>query len=151
MHVRNCIPEDLPFIGNFIVETAYEKGVDATLDFGKISQSLIGTMLDPDFCAFALVNDGELIGCFIGCLQDNMFNTHRTAYETFMFIQPKHRTFWNARRLIEAFEEWAASFPDVLECRVMFLQPNDINRHDGLFTKMGYTPVSSVNVKRIHQ
>lgn len=63
--------------------------------------------MSPDGCALLLEVEGEAGGILIARAAEHHFGPVRLAQETAWWIDPKHRNFRAASRMLDAYEDWA--------------------------------------------
>lgn len=74
---------------------------------GKDYLNLMLARPKEEVCALRLVHEWETVGFIIGSIVQDAFSDNRYAVEHHWYIDPDHRSFRNAKLLLDAFEYWS--------------------------------------------
>lgn len=102
--------------------------------FGEFSHRSDATVL-------LLCDDTEVCGILVGIVEPAYFTNTHEASETLFYIDPEYRKAENARRLIEAFEQWAR-YIGAATVSLSVSQLKNAKAVSAMYGRMGY-PVSA--------
>lgn len=110
-------------------------------DPAKLSKSLEHLIALQDkgahLCLLAENREGQLIGGFIGALEEYFFSSVKTANSILIWVAPDYRGSAAALRFISAFRDWAKNRGAVEVC-ILVAGGVAIGRTDRFLRKLGF-------------
>lgn len=76
-------------------------------DAAKVSALIESLIESPDGLAMVAVRDGEIVGGFLGSIDEHYFSRARVACDYALFVRPDRRGGLLAIQLLEAYVGWA--------------------------------------------
>jgi len=110
-------------------------------DHAKLTKSL-GQLIalqakGQHLCLLAENREGQLIGGFIGALEEYFFSSVKTANSILIWVAPGYRGSAAALRFISAFRDWAKNRGAVEVC-ILVASGVAIGRTDRFLRKLGF-------------
>ena len=115
----------------------------------KIQELIMVTLKNPQSnVCFVAEYDGKIIGALCGFIAAYIMNYELFAQDLGLWILPKKRGTWAAKKLLDTFEYWAKQ----KGCKEIMLSiTSNINsdRTAQFYEKLGYTNLGAICRKRI--
>jgi hypothetical protein len=141
MRIRNATSTDIsPLIQFGYLIHAESKF--STLDFDpdkvrKTLESIVGSMKGTHCCFIAENTERQLIGVFIGCVEEYFFSQNLMAHSILIYVHPKWRGSSAAVKFIHAFRKWAMN-RQALEMCIGVASGVTIGRTDRFLKRLGF-------------
>lgn len=142
MLIRNATSSDIPALVDFGY-LIHAESKFSTLDFDpeKVRRTLEGIVesMNTTHCCFVAMSDDEqLIGVFIGCIEEYFFSRSLMAHSILIFVHPKWRGSPAALKFIHAFRKWAEN-RGALEICIGVASGVTIGRTDRFLRRLGFS------------
>jgi len=114
---------------------------DIEVDPERMAFVLRSNVKNATFFALLLVTpEGEVVGGIAGQCTPLFFSLDTIASDTFLYIQPKHRSFKESRRLLMGFVLWAKAR------KAKIIRASHTSGHDiaPLLTRIGFKEVGKI-------
>jgi len=142
MIIRNATSSDIsPLIqfGSLI----HAESKFSTLDFDpdkvrKTLDNIVGSKNGTHCCFIAESADKQLIGVFIGCIEEYFFSSSLMAHSILIYVHPDWRGSSAAVKFIHAFRKWAMN-RKALEVCIGVASGVTIGRTDRFLRRLGFT------------
>lgn len=142
MRIRNAISTDIsPLIQFGYLIHAESKF--STLDFDpdkvrKSLESIVESKKGTHCCFIAENTERQLIGVFIGCVEEYFFSQSLMAHSILIYVHPKWRGSSAAIKFIHAFRKWALN-RRALEMCIGVASGVTIGRTDRFLKRLGFS------------
>jgi hypothetical protein len=115
----------------------------STLDFDPVKvrktlESIIGSENGTHCCFIAENADKQLIGVFIGCVEEYFFSRSLMAHSILIYVHPESRGSSAAVKFIHAFRNWSMN-RDALEVCIGVASGVTIGRTDRFLRRLGFS------------
>ena len=87
-------------------------------------------------CCFVAEFEGQVIGLFVGCVEEYFFSRARVAHSILMYVSPERRGGPTALRFIMAFRNWANN-RQAVELAINVASGISIERTDRFLKRVG--------------
>ncbi len=132
MLIRNAKLTDIPRL----IDLGY--AIHAESKFSTLNSRRQRQMCIRDSCCFVAEDtDGQLIGVFIGCVEEYFFSRSLMAHSILIYVHPKWRGSSAAVKFIHAFRKWALN-RKALELCVGVASGVTIGRTDRFLRRLGF-------------
>jgi GNAT superfamily N-acetyltransferase len=111
---------------------------DMPLDEGKLRRLADACIAIDDAAVLVAVAAGEVVGMFVGSVQERWFGPDRYATDLTVYVKPAHRGGSAFHRLAKAFEAWARE-RGVTEIDIGVSTDVHTDRTVCAYERMGYT------------
>jgi Acetyltransferase (GNAT) family len=142
MLIRNATSSDIaPLIRFGYLIHAESKFSTLSFDAEKVQQTLesITESKNGTHCCFIAENsEKELIGVFIGCMEEYFFSRSLMAHSILIYVHPKWRGSSAAVKFIHAFRKWAMN-RKALEVCIGVASGVTIGRTDRFLKRLGFS------------
>lgn len=142
MLIRNAESKDIGRLVQFgFLIHAESKFSTLSFDPEKVRQTLeniIGSQNGTHCCFIAEDSEEELIGVFIGCVEEYFFSRSLMAHSILIFVHPKWRGSAAALKFIHAFRNWAIN-RGALELCIGVASGVTIGRTDKFLRRLGFS------------
>lgn len=143
MRLRQATPDDVMTmveIGRLV--HAESRFAQFPYDEGKLQENLGALIVLQErrgshICLLAENNDGKLIGCIIGALEEYFFTRSHSASSILLWVDPGYRGSAAALRLVQAFRNWGAKH-GALEVCFPIASGVSIARTDRFLRRLGF-------------
>jgi len=142
MQIRNAASTDItPLIQFGYLIHAESKF--STLDFDpekvrKTLESIVESKSGTHCCFIAENAEKQLIGVFIGCVEEYFFSKSLMAHSVLIYVHPKWRGSSAAVKFIHAFRQWAMN-REALEVCIGVASGVTIGRTDRFLKRLGFS------------
>lgn len=142
MLIRNATSSDIaPLIRFGYLIHAESKFSTLSFDAEKVQQtleSITGSKNGTHCCFIAENSEKELIGVFIGCMEEYFFSRSLMAHSILIYVHPKWRGSSAAVKFIHAFRKWAMN-REALEVCIGVASGVTIGRTDRFLKRLGFS------------
>ena len=142
MKIRNAASTDITSLIQFGY-LIHAESKFSTLDFDpdKVRKTLEGIIESKNgtHCCFIAENtEKQLIGVFIGCVEEYFFSKSLMAHSVLIYVHPKWRGSSAAVKFIHAFRQWALN-REALEVCIGVASGVTIGRTDRFLKRLGFS------------
>lgn len=142
MLIRNATSTDITRLVQFgYLIHAESKFSTLTFDPDKVRETL-ESIVESDkgthCCFIAESADRELIGVFIGCVEEYFFSRSLMAHSILIYVHPKWRGSSAALKFIHSFRKWAMN-REALEICIGVASGVTIGRTDRFLKRLGFS------------
>ena len=142
MKIRNAASTDItPLIQFGYLIHAESKFSTLDFDPDKVRKTLEGIIESKNgtHCCFIAENtEKQLIGVFIGCVEEYFFSKSLMAHSVLIYVHPKWRGSSAAVKFIHAFRQWALN-REALEVCIGVASGVTIGRTDRFLKRLGFS------------
>ncbi len=142
MLIRNATSTDIaPLIRFGYLIHAESKFSTLSFDAEKVQQtleSIIGSKNGTHCCFIAENSEKQLVGVFIGCMEEYFFSRSLMAHSILIYVHPKWRGSSAAVKFIHAFRKWAMN-REALEVCIGVASGVTIGRTDRFLKRLGFS------------
>lgn len=141
MLIRDAASSDIPALVR-LGYLIHAESKFSTLDFepDKVRRTLEGIIESgkgTHCCFIATSAEEELIGVFIGCIEEYFFSTSLMAHSILIYVHPKWRGSAAALKFIHAFRNWATN-RGAIEICIGVASGVTIARTDRFLRRLGF-------------
>lgn len=142
MLIRNATSTDIsPLVQFGYLIHAESKFSTLTFDPDKVREtleSIVESSNGTHCCFVAESTDKQLIGVFIGCVEEYFFSRSLMAHSILIYVHPKWRGSSAALKFIHAFRKWAMN-RQALEICIGVASGVTIGRTDRFLKRLGFS------------
>lgn len=146
---------DLPYVIHML-DMFHKESPYSLLEFNehKVINSLLNIINSNKEESIIIIsldeNKKEPIGLIIGLVSSSLFSDDKVATELAYYILPEHRSFKVAKKLIDAYEDWAGRVGATIVQMSLLGPPSRSNEVlESLYTRRGYYHAERAYLKEI--